>query len=202
MADSLQHALIILSVVILLAALLCMIPYGLLEWWSWRKLRIHAIAAQDTVRATEKPDYLDISQIFLSPTVYKISTAIGARFNSEKNRILVRWFFAYITQPRALLVLALSLAGFVSCLFQIILLNKIKNATPVLVADIGDIQTLISSKIHNASAYWINGTNSFISNSEFEINDNLLGWARNGSQSLNNTLNTCISHFRGRLTDL
>jgi hypothetical protein len=84
-----------------------------------------------------------------------------------------------------------SIAAFVSCLFQIILLNEVRKAAPVLAADISDLESLISAKIQNASVFWINGTNAQISSTENDINNNLLGWARDSTQSLNNTLNTC-----------
>lgn len=189
--DSVQHILIILAVVILLVALLAMIPHGVLEWWSWRKIHQHAKLVEDAMRSPEKPDYLEIVQILAFPLSYRISTAITSRFATPKSKALVRWFIAYITHTPALLVLAVSIAAFVSCLFQIILLNEVRKAAPVLAADISDLESLISAKIQNASVFWINGTNAQISSTENDINNNLLGWARDSTQSLNNTLNTC-----------
>jgi hypothetical protein len=193
LTDSVQHLLIILAIVILIAALLAMVPHAILEWWSWRKLKSHAKTAEDALHSMEMPDFLEIVQILSSPITYKLSNIVTAKFASKKKKILVRWFFAYATHPPALLVLAISIAGFVSCLFQIALLNEVRNAAPVLVADVGNMEGLISSKVQNASAFWINGTNKQISDIEFEINDNLLGWARDSTQSLNNTLNTCTA---------
>jgi len=168
-----------------------MIPYGVLEWWSWRKTHQHARLVEDAMHSPEKPDYFDIVQILAFPLSYRISTTIASRFASPKSKALIRWFVAYITHTPALLVLAVSIAAFVSCLFQIILLNEVRKAAPVLVADIADMESLISAKIQNASAFWINGTNAQISSTENDINNNLLGWARDSTQSLNNTLNTC-----------
>jgi hypothetical protein len=195
MISAVQHALIILSILILLAALLAMIPYGILEWWSWRKLKRHANTAEDALRSMEKPDFLDLLQILASPLVYRISSALSSKFSSPRKKVLVRWFFAYITHPPALLVLAISMAMFVSCLFQAILLHEVQKAAPVLAADVANAEDLISAKIRNASALWINGTNDQISSAELDINDNLLGWARQSTQSLNNTLNTCNDPF-------
>lgn len=191
--------LVILAAIILVAAILAMVPYAILEWWSWRKIKSHAKVAEDALHSMEKPDFLEIVQIIASPIAYKLSTLVTARASSPKKKILVRWFFAYVTHPPALLVFAISIAAFISCLFQIAILNEVRKAAPVLVADVGDIQALISSKIQNASALWINGTNKQISDTEFEINDNLLGWARDSTQSLNNTLNTCIIPIKSKL---
>lgn len=177
--------------VILLAALLAMIPYGILEWWSWRKMHQHAKLVEDAMHSPEKPDYVEIVQILAFPLAYRFGTTITSRFVSPKSKALVRWFIAYITHTPALLVLAISIAGFLSCLFQIILLDEVRKAAPALVADIADMESLISTKIQNASVFWINGTNAQISNTENDINTNLLGWARDSTLSLNNTLNTC-----------
>ena len=190
--NSVQHTLVILAAVIFVAAFLAMIPQALLEWWSWRKLKSHAKIAEDALHSMQKPDFLEIVQIIASPITYKLSTLVSAKTSSPKKKILVRWLFAYATHPPALLVFAISIAAFISCLFQIALLNEVRKAAPVLVADVGNMQALISSKIQNSSALWINGTNKQISDTEFHINDNLLGWARDSTQSLNNTLNTCI----------
>jgi hypothetical protein len=191
LGDAVQHVLVALAVIILLAALLAIIPYGILEWWSWRKLKYHASLAEEALNSMEKPDFLELAQIMASPVSYKISTLISARFYSQKTKILIRWLFCYITHPPALLVLAIAIASFVSCLFQVFLVNEVRKAAPELVTDIQNIEELISSKIENASSLWIDGTNEQISNIELQINNNLLGWARESTQSLNNTLNTC-----------
>jgi len=183
--------LIVLAVIIFLAAIFAMVPYAILEWWSWRKLNIHAKIAEEAFSSTEKPDFIEMASIFSAPIVYKISTWIGTKFTTPKKKILVRWFFAYVTHTPALLVFAISIAAFMSCLFQIILLNEVRKAAPVLVADVGDMQALISAKIQNASSLWIDGTNKQISDTETGINDNLFGWAKESTESLNNTLNTC-----------
>ena len=66
--------LVILAVVILVAAFLAMVPYAILEWWSWRKIKSHAKIAEDALHSMEKPDFIEIVQIIGSPITYKIST--------------------------------------------------------------------------------------------------------------------------------
>jgi len=191
---------VILAVVILLAALLAMAPYAMLEWWSWKKIHQHAKLVEAAVHSPERPDYLEIVQLLAFPLAYRFGTVITSRFPSPKSKALVRWLIAYVTHTPALLVLAVSVAAFISCLFQIILLNEVRKAAPALVTDIGDMETLIFGKIQNATAFWINGTNAQISSTENEINNNLLGWARDSTVSLNNTLNTCLL-FRMNVAD-
>lgn len=191
LGDAVQHAVVALAVIIMLAALLAIIPYGILEWWSWKKLKYHARLAEEAMHSMEKPDFLELAAIMSSPLAYKISTLISARFYSTKTKILVRWLFCYITHTPALLVLAIAIASFISCIFQVVLVNEVRKAAPALVTDIQNIEGLISSKIENASSLWIDGTNKQISNIELEINNNLLGWAKESTLSINNTLNTC-----------
>ena len=188
---SLQQAFTIMAVLVLLAALLSMIPYAVLEWWSWRKMKCHANTAEVSLSSMEKPDFLEIVNILMFPTTYKLSTLISSRVDSTKTRSLIHWFLCYITHPRALLVLAISAAAFSSCLLQIVLVNQIQKAVPNLVAEVADLEGLISTTIQDGAEVWVNGTNTQIGDLESYINDNLLGWARNSSQALNNTLSTC-----------
>jgi hypothetical protein len=191
--DSVHKILIVLSVLTLLAALLSVIPYAILEWWAWRKLRKEAQSGEEAFRSMAKPDFIELAFAITSPIGYKLGNLFSSKASSQKSKVMFRWFFAYITHPPALLVLAISLAIFLSCIFQTILLNEVRKAAPVLVADVGNAEALISAKIQNATAFWVDGTNNQINATESDINDNLLGWARQGSLSLNNTLNTCIN---------
>jgi len=188
--DSVQHALVIVIVIILLFALAAMLPYMALEWWSWRRMQRHARLAEDSLRLMEKRDYLEMLQIVASPITHRVGNMITARVSARK-KILIRWYLAYITHPRALLVLAISLAAFLSCLFQLALLREVQNSAPLLLAEVGDIEGQILQRIQNASEAWVLGTNDAISGVEQDINLNLLGWAVTSTQSLNNTLNTC-----------
>jgi hypothetical protein len=190
--DSVHRILIILAVVTLLFAFLVMVPYGVLEWWAWRKLNNQAKTAEENLRSMEKVDFLEVVQILASPISMKLAKKVSTRINSEKKKVLVRWFFAYITHPSALLVLAISVAAFISCAFQAILVNEIRRAAPAVQTEIADMQTLIAAKVQNASALWVNNTNQQISGTESDINDQMLGWARDSTQSLNDTLNTCM----------
>ena len=182
---------VILTILTLLAAVLAMVPYAALEWWSWRKLKSHAKTTEEALQSMQKPDFLEILQILRSPISYRVSGWLTPRGASVKKRVLVRWLLAYVTHPPALLVLAVSLALFVSCIFQAILLNEVQKAVPVLLEDVADMEAEITAKLQNASSFWIDETNRQLSDTESEINQNLLGWARESTLSLNNTLNTC-----------
>jgi len=188
---SVRQAFIIMAVLVLLGALLSMVPYAALEWWSWRKLRSHANTAEVSLSSMEKPDFLEIVNILMFPTTYKLSTFVGSKFSSPRTRVLIHWFFSYIMHPRALLVLAVAVAAFSSCLLQTVLVNQIQKAVPNLVAEVTDLESLISTKVQEGAEVWVNGTNTQIADLESFINNNLLGWARNGSEALNNTLSTC-----------
>ena len=191
LVNSIHRILMILAIVTLLAALLAMIPYGVLEWWAWRKMNSQAKTTEEALQSMQKPDFLEILQILRSPVSYNVGRWLTPHNASDKKKVLVRWLLAYMTHPPALLVFAISLALFISCAFQAILLNEVNKAVPVLRADVADMQAQISAKVQNASALWIDGTNRQLSDTEAQINENLLGWARESTLSLNNTLNTC-----------
>ena len=74
-------------------------------------------------------------------------------------------------------------------------MNEIRQAAPELVTEVSDMEALVSSKIQNATSFWVNGTNAQISDTESFVNGNLLGWARDSTQALNDTLTTCSIIF-------
>ena len=191
LAADVHRILIIFAVLMILAALLAMLPSAFLEWWSWRKMKRQAAVAEEVIRSSKNLDILELVQVVDSPLAYRISQILTRRAKSEEHRILFRWFVAYITHPPALLLLAVSIAGFLSCLFQLILVNEIRQAAPQLVTDVGDMEALVTSKIQNATSFWVNATNAQISDAESFVNGNLLGWARDSTQALNDTLTTC-----------
>ena len=154
-------------------------------------MKRQAAVAEDIIRSSKNLDILELVQVVDSPLAYRISQILTRGAKSEETRILFRWFVAYITHPPALLLLAVSIAGFLSCLFQLILVNQIRQAAPQLVTDVRDMEALVTSKIQNATSFWVNGTNAQISDAESFVNGNLLGWARDSTQALNNTLTTC-----------
>jgi len=52
---------------------------------------------------------------------------------------------------------------------------------------------LITGKVQNASASWVENTNQQISGTESDINNQMLGWARESTLAVNNTLNTFVN---------
>ena len=195
LAADVHRVLVIFAVLMVLGALMAMLPSAFLEWWSWRKMKRQAAIAEEVIRSSKNLDILELVQVVDSPLAYRISQILTARAKSEEHRILLRWFIAYITHPPALLVLAVSIAGFLSCLFQVIIVNEIRQAAPELVTEVSDMEALVSSKIQNATSFWVNGTNAQISDTESFVNGNLLGWARDSTQALNDTLTTCSIIF-------
>lgn len=191
LAADVHRILVILAVLMLLAALVAMVPSAFLEWWSWRKMKRQAAIAEELIQSSRRLDVLELVQAVDSPLTYKLSKMLAPRAKSEEHQILLRWFIAYITHPPALLLLAVSIAGFLSCLFQLIMVNEVRRAAPVLVTDISNMEALVTSKIQNATLFWVNGTNAHISEVESFVNNNLLGWARDSTEALNNTLTTC-----------
>jgi len=189
--DGIQHALVILMVITLLAAVLATVPYLFLEWWSWRKLKRHAQLAESSLQSMEKVDFIEILQIVANPISHRFSALITDRIHSPDKKIRIRWFVAYVTHAPALLVLAISVAAYLSCLFQLALLHEVQKSTPVLVTDIANFRNEVSGKLRNATAVWVSGTNGQISEAEQLINQNMFGWAQESTRSLNNTLNTC-----------
>jgi hypothetical protein len=195
LSGAIDHTFAVLISLTVLAAVLAMIPSAVTEWWQWKRIQQHARLVDMSISSSEKVDLLELLEILASPIVYKLTSLLSKYISCPRKRTIVRWYFAYITHPPALLVLAISIAAFISCLLQLALLRQIQNSAPEFLADISAFELEIASKVQNATAAWVVGTNDQISLVEQSINGNLLGWAQTGTQSINNTLNTCIYPF-------
>jgi hypothetical protein len=108
---------IFIIVLTILAVLVC-IPMAYREIWRWRHMQQRSILLQKHAF-----DPMDVIYIASRPYTTTAGIKAASRFKSTKRQILTRWFFAYATSLPALFVLALGLAGLISCLCQYIVLK-------------------------------------------------------------------------------
>ncbi|KAF8539901.1 hypothetical protein BDD12DRAFT_804969 [Trichophaea hybrida] len=191
--DNLKDAVLkvkkILLGVLAVLAILAMIPMGYREWHTYRTTRRHAYMLSDNARDF---DPVDVVYIATRPHSSVFGLKLAKFFKSVRRQVLVRWAIAYITSPPALFVLSLGLAGLVSVLCQYIVLKQIQARTPELAAEIGKFAGLVVDKLEGASKEWTVKSNDALNRTNAELNQELFGWVKDGTDSLNGTLNTFV----------
>lgn len=175
---------IVIVVVAILAAAAC-IPMAYREIRRWRTMRRRAVLLEKHAF-----DPMDVIYIASRPMTGTAGIWISSKFKTTKAQILTRWFVAYITTIPALFVLALGIAGLISCLSQYIVLKTIEKEVPVLANEVGDFAGVVVNALNNASTAWANGANQVILNTNTQVNKDVFGWVNTSTTALNNTLNT------------
>lgn len=137
-------------------------------------------------------DPIDVVMIASRPHSSDFGLRMASRFNNTRHQILVRWAVAYVTSPAALFVLALGIAGLAGVLCQYILLKQVEDKAPELAAEVGEFAGLVVEKLNAASTAWGEKTNQAIATTNDELNKEVFGWVKEGTDSLNATLNTFV----------
>jgi len=186
---------IFISVLIVLA-ILAMIPMALLEIRRWHTMRQRSILLKKYAF-----DPMDVIYIASRPYTAGVGITLASRFKTIKSQSLVRWFIAYATSLPALFVLALGLAGLLSCLCQYTVLKAIEKEVPILADEIGDFAATVVAALNNASEEWANSANGVIKTTNDKVNDDMFGWVNTTTEALNNTLNTIVDDTTTVLND-
>ncbi|KAK6359410.1 plasma membrane fusion protein prm1 [Orbilia brochopaga] len=189
---------ILLGVFIALAVLV-MIPMAYREWWRYRSLRQRAYML---TAPGQNFDPVDIVQIASHPYSSTLGLKAATWSKSTRRQVLIRWWFAYITSPACLFVLALGIAGLLSCLGQYVVLKAVVNATPGLANEVGEFADIVVTQLTDASLAWANDANGVVDETQSKINENVLGWVHNGSLALNNTLNDFTDTMHDGIEDI
>jgi hypothetical protein len=186
---------VFIGVVVALALLACA-PMAWREIKRWRLMQQRAALVHK-----QAFDPLDVIYLASRPYTSTAGIKVASRFKSTRKQVLVRWFVAYITSVPALFVLMLALAGFISCLFQFILLKTIQKEVPALASQVGDFSGHVVLALNNASEQWAVGANSVIVRTNDEINSDVFGWVNTSTTSVNKTLNTFVDMTQKTLND-
>lgn len=173
-------------VVLAILAIGVMAPMAWLEIQRWRRQQKHS-----RIIADNQYDPMDVVYIASRPNTASWGIKISSAF-SGKRRVLVRWCIAYATSPPALFVLSLAIAGFFSCLCQIILLKAVRDQVPALTEKVGEFADGVVSTLNSVSDDWAEGANGVIGGLNDDINQNVLGYVVNATDAVNDTLTTFL----------
>lgn len=175
-----------LVAVLIVLAVLAIIPMAYLEIRRWRIMRQRA----HMFGANASYDPVDVTYLASRPSSGTWGLRIASGCSSERRQVLTRWAVAYVTSPPALFVLSLGLAGLFSALSQYVVLKQVEKAVPELAGQVGGFAGEVVDLLNNASIKFANSTNHVLQGVEAELNEEVFGWLTNGTQTLNNTLNT------------
>ncbi|RMZ88790.1 hypothetical protein DV736_g4001, partial [Chaetothyriales sp. CBS 134916] len=187
--------------VLVCLAIAAMVPMGWREIKRYRKMQartsLFTAAAHDPMDLT----YLVARPYTSSAGLWLSRTPIHRIPNATRNQTLIRWAVAYCTSEAALFVLALALAGFFSCLCQIILLRAVQTKTPALSTEVGGFADKVINNLNNASDSWQRGANAALAHESDFINGQLLGWVNTSTHTINTTINTFVNETSTVLND-
>lgn len=133
-------------------------------------------------------DPMDVIYLASRPMTGSAGVRMASWFQQDKTRILVRWWVAYSTTIPALFVLALGVAGLLSCLCQFIVLKMIEKEVPALANEVGDFAGVVVTALNNASTAWAVGANQVIGTANVNVNNDVFGWVNTSTTAINNTL--------------
>ncbi|KAI5799967.1 hypothetical protein EDC01DRAFT_628478 [Geopyxis carbonaria] len=179
----------ILIGIIVTLAILVMGPMAYRDIHNWRTMRSRAYMLTDSTREF---DPVDVVHIASHPAPSTFGLRVANYVKPGRRQVLVRWAISYITSPPALFVLSLGVAGLAGVLCQVILLKQVESKAPELAAEIGEFAGLVVDKLNASSRAWGEQTNKAITSTNEELNDELFGWVKDGTDAMNDTLNTLV----------
>lgn len=180
--DMISKSRVIFIVVLSLLAVGIIAPMAWFEIKRWRRQQQHARLVQD-----HSYDSMDVVYIASRPVTSSVGIKLSSRLSGKK-KLLMRWCVAYATSPAAIFVLSLALAGFFSCLCQIILLRAVQKEVPAIAGQVGEFADDVVGSLNSVSEGWAGDANGVIKNLENDINDDVLGHVQNATDAVNDTL--------------
>jgi hypothetical protein len=180
--DMISKARTIFIVVLIILAIAVMVPLAWFEIKRWRRHQQHA-------RLIERHNYdpMDVVYIASRPTTASWGITLSSRLSGKK-QILIRWCIAYATSLPAIFVLSLAIAGLFSCLCQFILLRAVQNEVPALTEQVGAFADDVVGSLNGVSEKWASDANEVVGGLNDDINDDVLGYVKNATDSVNDTL--------------
>ncbi|MCJ1309072.1 plasma membrane fusion protein prm1 [Agyrium rufum] len=182
--------------VLVIAAILACVPMAYRDIRGWRTQQKRALLINQRAE-----DPMDVIYIASRPYTSSAGLKAASHVSQPKNKILTRWFVAYVTSVPALFILSLALAGLFSCLCQYVLLRSIQKEVPKIANEVGDFTAQVISTLMNASAAWANGTNDIILKTSNDINDDVFGWVNITTHAINDTLNGFVDEMSKALNE-
>lgn len=180
-----QKARVTFIVLLSVLAASAMAPMAWFEMRRWRRQQKHAGLM---VRNQYNP--MDVVYIASRPVTATCGIRMASRLKGRR-QVLVRWCLAYATSVPAMFVLSLAMAGFFSCLCQLILLKAVEKEVPALAHQVGEFAGDVVKALDNVSEQWAAGANGVVQGLN-DINRDILAYVTNATDAFNSTINVFL----------
>ncbi|AAS54057.1 AFR685Cp [Eremothecium gossypii ATCC 10895] len=205
--SALIYSLVATAVSLAIVALLCLIPAAWHEYRQWERLSAlrdhertvdckdpfadtHSSASASTASSTRCDVIQNYQGVF-----HRAPTLIGewvARHtaHTQEGALRIQWLLAYVLSPRALVPLALGLAGVLVCGCQFLIIHalRIQLASTSTRDSLQRLETDTAGLVAHDLSRWADSTNAYINGTEASVNAGLLGWVTTATTALNTTV--------------
>ncbi|KAK9476515.1 hypothetical protein V1514DRAFT_177778 [Lipomyces japonicus] len=190
-------------ILLIIFAIVSMLPMGWYDMRKWTHLRRRVyILTQALTRTDKRLDPIDSFDVATSPFSNYLGLLIARPLSSINDQALTRWFVSYITYPPALLLICLGIASLAAAIAQLYVIHKIEANTGEVAFTAGKLTGTVAAILSNKSIEWANSTNTALSTTETDINNNMFSWIWGATSSVNNTLNIFVDDMMTGLNDV
>ncbi|AGO10829.1 AaceriAFR685Cp [[Ashbya] aceris (nom. inval.)] len=216
--SALLYALIAAIVSLAIVALLCLIPAAWQEYKQWERLA----ELRDRERTSEPKDpFADTHSSVTLPTApfgqrdviqcyqgvfHRIPTVLGEWLalrtaNTQESAHRVQWLAAYVLSPRALVPLAVGLAGVLVCACQFLIIYALRTqlASTRTRESLRQLETDTASLVARDLSRWADSSNAYINATEASVNDGMFGWVATATAALNATVSALLSDIDSKV---
>lgn len=185
--DKIRHNLNIFFIIVVIVLCLALIFTILWSLWAskkqWERLEQAAIDSSVTETSMVAHNRINLANANW-PQRFALQKLSGYP-------IMWQWYVNYICQIPALVLLGIGTAGAVITILEFIALEVFRKAAKTLGHEANSLEGALNRATSKELNQWYNSTNMAIASTENQINDELLGWVRKGSS----TVNSSLSHF-------
>ncbi|QPG74240.1 hypothetical protein FOA43_001565 [Brettanomyces nanus] len=197
----------ILVAVLILAMIAMMIYESWCEYRNWSRIK-HAAGDLQNLGPESSENIqrnIEVLDSFQNRSANMVSSILGrlASLNNPIAQNRLRWMVNYGLSPYALPVLLLGLVGLISFGFQSAILHSLSTVDTKNVEEfIQSASNKVSQDINGSVEDWCSHTNKYILAYQDDLNDNMLGWVRSTTESVNDTVNEFTEEMNERLKDI
>lgn len=178
----------ILIIILVLLSIVLILPVIFQQCLYYKKLVLLKSSLDSNIDSSiNKPDPIEVFESTFHKTQHKVGVKVSKLFKHER-QTNVRWLVSYILSSRALIVLMLSICGFLSVLLQYLILVILKRSMSKNSFFFKDIKSEFQSKLSDSITSWTDSTNHYLSYHENSINDDLFTSIKYTTSELNSTV--------------
>lgn len=191
----------VLIILAIIGAFMCCLPSAYHEIRHWKFL--NECAETDSVINKAGAKVERLNAIVKSASYYqtRLDMFLTSHIRDVVRAVLARWLLDYVLYHPALMLLLVGSAGILVSIFQYIILDIVRNEAPRVADAITTATKAVVADVDQNIQLWINNTNSAITNTEYQINHNLLGWVETGTSAVNSTLTEFSNTMNIELND-